>query len=148
MRATRRASVGRAAAEDYKFNVLIFRIMTDKKKMPSQLRGRQKKKDPEAQRTEHVDIRMTKAERRQLDAKAQARGHRLSDYCRCVLFRYKLTDLSPAERKYRQIVSNGCTNLNTCLQTVFKHGMTPELKKEILETIDYLHESKTWTTSK
>lgn len=122
--------------------------MTDKKKMPSQLRDRQKKKDPEAQRTEHVDIRMTKAERRQLDAKAQARGHRLSDYCRCVLFRYKLTDLSPAQRKYRQIVSNGCTNLNTYMQIVLQHGMTPELNNKILETINYLHDSKTWTTSK
>lgn len=122
--------------------------MIEKKKMPSQLRGRQKKKDPEARRTEHVDIRMTKAERRQLEAKAQSKGHKLSDFCRCALFRYKLTDISPAQRKYRQVVSNGCTNLNTYMQIMRQHGMTQELNRKILETIDYLHDSKTWTTSK
>lgn len=112
--------------------------------MPSQLRGKQKKKDPANVLTERIAIRVSKDEYQKIAEKAQKKGLTRSDFCRRAALRLHIRDMTPEQQKYRQIVSNGCTNMNRYMELVNKYGINAQLNSAILGIINDLHQSKLW----
>lgn len=112
--------------------------------MPSQLRGKQRKKDQAKVLTERIAIRVSKDEYEKIAEKARKKGLTRSDFCRRAALRLHIRDMTAEQQKYRQVVANGCTNLNRYMEIVNKYRLNAQLNNAIIQVIKDLHTSKSW----
>ena len=117
--------------------------MENKKLNPSALlkakTGMRKKREP---KTYKLSIRFTVAQIAAINQAAKSMGQNTASYCRQIILRRKVKDLSPETREYRNNLIRMGNNLNQIARKLNAHGVDETTMSELGMILNYIRELK------
>ena len=117
--------------------------MENKKLNPSALlkakAGMRKKREP---KTYKLSIRFTVAQIAAINLAAKSMGQNTASYCRQIILRRKVKDLSPETREYRNNLIRMGNNLNQIARNLNAHGVNETTMSELGMILNHIRELK------
>ena len=101
--------------------------------------GMRKKREP---KTYKLSIRFTVAQIAAINQAAKSMGQNTASYCRQIILRRKVKDLSPETREYRNNLIRMGNNLNQIARKLNAHGVDETTMSELGMILNYIRELK------
>lgn len=101
--------------------------------------GMRKKREP---KTYKLSIRFTVAQIAAINLAAKSMGQNTASYCRQIILRRKVKDLSPETREYRNNLIRMGNNLNQIARKLNAHGVDETTMSELGMILNHIRELK------
>lgn len=101
--------------------------------------GMRKKREP---KTYKLSIRFTVAQIAAINLAAKSMGQNTASYCRQIILKRKVKDLSPETREYRNNLIRMGNNLNQIARKLNAHGVDETTMSELGMILNYIRELK------
>ncbi len=98
-----------------------------------------KKREP---KTYKLSIRFTVGQITAINQAAKSMGQNTASYCRHIILKRKVKDLSPETREYRNNLIQLGNNLNQIARKINAHGVDEPTMGELRMILDYIRELK------
>lgn len=98
-----------------------------------------KKREP---KTYKLSIRFTVGQISAINQAAKSMGQNTASYCRQIILKRKVKDLSPETREYRNNLIQLGNNLNQIARKINAHGVDEPTMGELRMILDYIRELK------
>lgn len=117
--------------------------MEESKHKPSNLdKARAAKRKAKIRKGYRLPIRFTPEQREMLEKNAKALGYSKTDFCRARILGFHIRDKSPAQRKLRNALIQGCNNINQISYNLNRYGVKPETIAEVEEMLKWFRNIK------
>ena len=93
-------------------------------------------------KTYKLSIRFTAGQIAAIRQAAMSVGQNMASYCRQVILKRKVKDLSPETREFRNNLIRMGNNLNQIARKLNMHGVDEPTMDELRMTLDYIREQK------
>jgi len=117
--------------------------MKNGKRNPSALlKAKAEKRRKREPKTYKMSIRFTTGQIAGISQAAKAMGQNMASFCRQIILKKKVKDLSPETREFRNNLIQIGNNLNQIARKLNAHGVDEPTMSELRMTLDYIRELK------